>query len=55
MHTLQHLTINTLGIVWNRTPQNYENMSQVDAAREIIKPDGTPTLYKGRTWRRCDE
>ncbi len=49
MHTLQHLNINTLGIVWNRTPQNYENISQVDAAMEIIKPDGTPPLYKGGT------
>jgi ABC-type branched-subunit amino acid transport system substrate-binding protein len=49
MHTLQHLNINTLGIVWNRTPQNYENISQVDAAMEIIKPDGTPALYKGGT------
>jgi ABC-type branched-subunit amino acid transport system substrate-binding protein len=47
MHTLQHLNINTLGIVWNRTPQNYENISQVDAAMEIINPDGTPALYKG--------
>jgi hypothetical protein len=42
---LQHLNINTLGIVWNRNPQNYENISQVDAAMEIIKPDGTPALY----------
>jgi ABC-type branched-subunit amino acid transport system substrate-binding protein len=47
MHTLQHFNINTLGIVWNRTPQNYENISQVDAAMETIKPDGTATLYKG--------
>jgi ABC-type branched-subunit amino acid transport system substrate-binding protein len=46
MHTLQHLNINTLGIVWNRTPQNYENISQVDAAMEIIKPSGTPALYQ---------
>jgi ABC-type branched-subunit amino acid transport system substrate-binding protein len=42
---LQHLNINTLGIVWSRTPQNYENISDVDAAMEIIKPDGTPALY----------
>ncbi|MBO0786247.1 MAG: ABC transporter substrate-binding protein [Actinobacteria bacterium] len=47
MHKLQHLNINTLGIVWNRTPQNYENVSQVLAAMEIIKPDGTPALYRG--------
>jgi hypothetical protein len=46
MHTLQHLNINTLGIVWNRTPQNYENISQVDAAMETIKPGGTPALFK---------
>lgn len=25
----------------------YENISQVDAAMEIIKSDGTPALYKG--------
>lgn len=43
---LQHLNINTLGIVWNRTPQNYENISQVDAAMEVIKPDGSAALYK---------
>jgi ABC-type branched-subunit amino acid transport system substrate-binding protein len=47
MHKLQHLNINTLGIVWNRTPQNYENIPQVLAAMEVIKPDGTPALYKG--------
>ena len=47
MHELQHLNINTLGIVWARTPQNYENIPQVLAAMEIIKPDGTPALYKG--------
>ncbi|HLH83812.1 MAG TPA: ABC transporter substrate-binding protein [Trebonia sp.] len=46
MHELQHLNINTLGIVWDRTPSNYENISQVLAAMEIINPDGTATLYK---------
>jgi ABC-type branched-subunit amino acid transport system substrate-binding protein len=46
MHALQHLNINTLGIVWTRTPQNYENVSQVDAAMEVIKPSGTAVLYK---------
>src|SRR6266568_2911604 len=47
MHKLQHLNINTLGIVWNRNPSNYENISQVLAAMEIIKPDGTSALYNG--------
>jgi hypothetical protein len=47
MHKLQHLNINTLGIVWARTPANYENIPQVLAAMEIIKPDGTAALYKG--------
>jgi ABC-type branched-subunit amino acid transport system substrate-binding protein len=47
MRKLQHLNINTLGIVWNRTPQNYENITKVLAAMEIIKPDGTPALYQG--------
>ncbi len=46
MQKLQHLNINTLGIVWNRTPDNYENISQVLAAMEIIGPDGTPSLFK---------
>jgi ABC-type branched-subunit amino acid transport system substrate-binding protein len=46
MHKLQHLNINTLGIVWARTPGNYESISQVLAAMEIIAPDGSATLYK---------
>ncbi|MGH3186120.1 MAG: hypothetical protein ACRDPY_36820 [Streptosporangiaceae bacterium] len=46
MRKLQHLDINTLGIIWNCTPQNYENVSQVLAAMETIAPDGTPSLYK---------
>jgi hypothetical protein len=47
MRKLQHLNISTLGIVWNRAPQNYENITKVLAAMEIIKPDGTPALSKG--------
>jgi hypothetical protein len=46
MQKLQHLDINTLGILWNRNPSNYENISQVLAAMEIINPDGSATLYK---------
>jgi hypothetical protein len=46
MQKLQHLNINTLGIVWNRTPDNYENISQVLAAMEVINPDGSASLYK---------
>lgn len=46
MQKLQHLDINTLGIVWNRNPSNYENISQVLAAMEIINPDGSASLYK---------
>ena len=46
MQKLQHLDINTLGIVWNRTPSNYENISQVLAAMETINPDGSATLFK---------
>ena len=45
MQKLQHLDINTLGIVWNRTPSNYENISQVLAAMEIINPDGSASLF----------
>ncbi|MGH3282330.1 MAG: ABC transporter substrate-binding protein [Trebonia sp.] len=46
MHKLQHLNINTLGIVWNRTPSNYEKVSQVLAAMEVINTDGSASLYK---------
>jgi ABC-type branched-subunit amino acid transport system substrate-binding protein len=46
MQKLQHLNINTLGIVWDRNPSNYENISQVLAAMEIINPNGTASLYK---------
>lgn len=46
MQKLQHLNINTLGIVWNRNPSNYENISQVLAAMETINPDGSASLFK---------
>ncbi len=46
MAKLQHLDINTLGILWDRTPSNYESYSGVLAAMEIISPTGTPSLYK---------
>ena len=45
MHKLQHLDINTLGIVWARTPANYENITQVLAAMETIGSDGSVALY----------
>jgi branched-chain amino acid transport system substrate-binding protein len=45
MQKLQHLNINTLGIVWSRTPANYESYSDVDAAMAIINPDGSASLY----------
>jgi hypothetical protein len=46
MQKLQHLDINTLGILWTRTPSNYESYSGVEAAMETISPTGTPSLYK---------
>jgi ABC-type branched-subunit amino acid transport system substrate-binding protein len=46
MQKLQHLDINTLGIIWDRNPSNYEDISQVLAAMEIINPNGTASLYK---------
>src|SRR5580698_5088690 len=46
MQKLQHLDINTLGIVWDRTPSNYESYSEVDAAMAIINPDGSASLFK---------
>jgi ABC-type branched-subunit amino acid transport system substrate-binding protein len=48
MHELQHLDINTLGIVWNRNPSDYESISQVLAAMEIINTDGTASLYNSQ-------
>jgi hypothetical protein len=47
MQKLQHLNINTLGIVWSRTPDNYENIAQVLAAMEVIGSDGAVSLYDG--------
>jgi branched-chain amino acid transport system substrate-binding protein len=46
MQKLQHLDINTLGILWTRTPTNYESYSQVLAAMEIINTNGSASLYK---------
>ena len=46
MQKLQHLDINTLGIVWTRTASNHESYSDVDAAMAIINPDGSASLYK---------
>jgi ABC-type branched-subunit amino acid transport system substrate-binding protein len=46
MQKLQHLDINTLGIIWDRNPSNYEDISQVLAAMEIINSDGTASLYQ---------
>jgi ABC-type branched-subunit amino acid transport system substrate-binding protein len=46
MQKLQHLDINTLGILWTRTPSNYESYSAVQAAMETINSDGSATLYK---------
>ena len=46
MQKLQHLDINTLGILWDRTPSNYESYSGVEAAMETINSDGSATLYK---------
>jgi branched-chain amino acid transport system substrate-binding protein len=45
MQKLQHLDINTLGIVWTRTPTNYESYSEVDAAMATINSDGSASLY----------
>ena len=45
MQKLRHLDINTLGIIWNRNPSNYEDISQVLAAMETINPDGSASLY----------
>ena len=46
MQKLQHLDINTLGILWTRTPSNYESYSAVQAAMETINSDGSANLYK---------
>ncbi|HEU5389830.1 MAG TPA: hypothetical protein VFV73_28420 [Streptosporangiaceae bacterium] len=36
-----------VGIVWSRTPDNYENITQVLAAMEVIGSDGAVSLYDG--------
>jgi ABC-type branched-subunit amino acid transport system substrate-binding protein len=46
MQKLQHLDINTLGILWTRSPSNYESYSSVLAAMETINSDGSATLFK---------
>ena len=46
MQKLQHLDINTLGILWTRNPSNYERHSAVLAAMETINSDGSATLFK---------
>jgi branched-chain amino acid transport system substrate-binding protein len=46
MHKLQHLDINTLGILWDRNPSNYEDISAVEAAMETINANGSASLYK---------
>ena len=47
MQKLQHLDINTLGIVWTRTPSNYESYQPRRlAAMETINSDGSATLFK---------
>src|ERR1700677_3701150 len=46
MQKLQHLDINTLGILWDSTPSNYDDYSGVEAAMETINSDGSATLYK---------
>ena len=46
MQKLQHLDINTLGIMWTRNPSNYESYSAVLAAMETINSDGSATLFK---------
>jgi branched-chain amino acid transport system substrate-binding protein len=46
MQKLQHLDINTLGILWTRTPSNYESYSAVQAAMETISSTGSAALYK---------
>jgi hypothetical protein len=46
MQKLQHLDINTLGILWTRSPSNYESYSAVLAAMETINSDGSATLFK---------
>ena len=45
MQKLQHLDINTLGIVWTRTPSNYESYSQVDGRHGDHQPGRLGYLY----------
>jgi ABC-type branched-subunit amino acid transport system substrate-binding protein len=47
MQQLQHLNINTLGIVWDRTPSDYLKIKQVLSALEIITPEGQRAPFAG--------
>ena len=45
MKELQHLDINTLGVVWKRSPANYEHIVDYVAAMSVISPSGKIALY----------
>jgi ABC-type branched-subunit amino acid transport system substrate-binding protein len=47
MHALQHLNTNTLGIQWDRTPQNYENYSQYYGSTILMGSKGAFAFYTG--------
>ncbi|MGH3388429.1 MAG: hypothetical protein ACRDOO_06075, partial [Actinomadura sp.] len=44
---LQSMNINTLGIVWDRTPSDYLRIKDVHSVMEIVQPDGAIVLYNG--------
>ena len=50
MQKLQHLDINTLGIIWNRNPSNYENIQR--RCWPPWKPS-TPTAQRLSSSSRC--
>lgn len=39
--------MNALGIIWDRTPQNYENYKPYFGAMQVIGTDGSFSIYKG--------
>lgn len=45
MKALQHLDINTLGVVWKRSVANYENIGNYVAAMSVISSSGKIVLY----------
>jgi branched-chain amino acid transport system substrate-binding protein len=43
---LRHQKMDTMGVFWDRTPQDYARITKVQDAMVIVAPDGTQEVYK---------